>query len=475
MTNTLTYAIGVTLLYACSTAAQTTTDPFPTVIPAVDGSVTVNVVEFATLPDFEGQPARMMHMVREAGTGHLFVSDMNGLLFGVTDDGQLVTTYLDLNDPRWDVPVQQSGNERGFQSFAFHPQFSQSSEPGFGKFYTYVDTSNTTPVSDFTAGGGGDTHDTVLLEWTATTPGAETYDGSPPRELMRFEQPFRNHNAGQLAFNPLLSAGDADFGFLYMGSADGGSGADPLGTGQNLAVAFGKILRIDPLGSNSSNGEYGIPEDNPYENDGRDDTLGEIYASGVRNPQRFNWDRQTGNLYVADIGQGTIEEISLVTSGANLGWNTWEGSFRFIGRLEVSLTDPRGESGFTYPITEWGHQDPLMLRRGSRSRAAVTGVVVYRRDEIRQLTNRLIFGDNPSGEVFFVDADDLPDGGQEPIRRILFRYDGKTQTLLQLIHDKNVDLSQDQASRAGLRFGTGFDEQVFLLNKGDGVVRLLVP
>ena len=224
-------------------------------------------------------------------------------------------------------------------------------------------------------------------------------------------------------------------------------------------------------------GSTAFPRTIPTRNDGRDDTVDEIYASGVRNPQRFDWDRQNGNLYVADIGQGIIEEISLVTRGANLGWNTWEGSFRFIGRREVSLTDPRGESGFTYPIAEWGHRDPLMLRRGSGplSRAAVTGVVVYRQDEVPQLTNRLIFGDNPSGEVFFVDADDLPEGGQDPIRRILFRYDGETQTLLQLIHAKNADRGQDQASRAALRFGTGFDGQVFLLNKGDGVVRLLAP
>ena len=310
-----------------------------------------------------------------------------------------------------------------------------------------------------------------LLEWTAATPDAETYDGGPSRELLRFEQPFGNHNAGQLAFNPLASPGDTDFGLLYMGSADGGSGGDPLGAGQNLAVAFGKILRIDPLGSNSANGEYGIPADNPYSNDGRDDTVDEIYASGLRNPQRFDWDRQNGNLYVADIGQGIIEEISLVTRGANLGWNTWEGSFRFIGRREVSLTDPRGETGFTYPVAEWGHRDPLMLRR----RAAVTEVVVYRHDDVPQLTNRLIFGDNVSGEVFFVDADDLPDGGQDPIRRILFSYNGETQTLLQLIQAKNAERGQDQASRASLRFGTGFAGQVFLLNKGDGVVRLLVP
>ena len=126
MTKFLTLATGAALLYACAASAPTTAEPFPTPIPAADGSITVNVVEFAPLPDFDGQPARMMLMVREPGTGHLFVSDMNGLLLGLTDDGQTVTTYLDLNEPRWDVRVQQSGNEQGFQSFAFHPQFSQS-------------------------------------------------------------------------------------------------------------------------------------------------------------------------------------------------------------------------------------------------------------------------------------------------------------------------------------------------------------
>ncbi len=185
-------------------------------------------------------------------------------------------------------------------------------------------------MPDFVPGGGNNSHDTILLEWTAKNPAAATYDGGPPRELMRFEHPFGNHNGGQLAFNPLATSRDADFGLLYIGSADGGSGGDPLDLAQNLHSAFGKLLRIDPLGSNSANGKYGIPASNPFVKDNDPKTLGEIYAWGLRNPQRFTWDPKNGNMFVADIGQNTVEEINLVTAGANLGWNDWEGSFAFV-------------------------------------------------------------------------------------------------------------------------------------------------
>ena len=220
------------------------------------------------------------------------------------------------------------------------------------------------------------------------------------------------------------------------------------------------MLRIDPLGSNSANGQYGIPADNPFAADGDDGTLGEIYAYGVRNPQRFDWDITNGNLFVADIGEEVVEEISLVTAGANLGWNDWEGSFRFISRREVSLVDPRGEVGLTYPVAEYGQLDPLLQRDAA---AAVTGLVVYRDDAVPQLSDKVLFGDNPSGEVFYVSADDVPDGGQDPIRRVLFNHDGETKTLLQLIQEKNIAQGHGPTGRADLRFGTGPDGQIFLL------------
>ena len=458
----------VVLLAAAAATAQTANDPFGTPIAAADGVITVGVVEFASLPDVDGDPARMMLLVDEPGTGRLFVNDMRGVIYGVSYDGESVTPYLDLRAPRWVVSVQAGGNERGLQSFAFHPQFGETGTPGYGKLYTYTDTSNTAPTPDFVSGGGDDTHDTILLEWTAPSPGAATYDGGPPRELLRVEQPFRNHNGGQIGFNSLVSSGDADFGRLYIGSADGGSGGDPLDLSQNLSRVFGKILRIDPLGSDSANGRYGIPADNPFVGDG--DALDEIYAYGVRNPQRFGWDSRNGNMFLADIGQNIVEELSQVTSGANLGWNDWEGSFRFISRREVSLIDQQGEAGVTYPVAEYGQLDPLL-----QPSSAATGVVVYRHDAIPQLTDLLLFGDNPSGEVFFVQADRLPDGGQDAIRRVLFTNGGAPKTLLQLVQGKNTEQGRELATRADLRFGTGPDGQVFLLNKRDGVIRRLVP
>ena len=458
------------LLVTASALAQESNDPFSAPIPAAEGVITANVVEFASLPDVDGQPARMMLLVDEPGTGRLFVNDMRGLVYTVSHDGRAVTRYLDLTASTWGLSIQARGNERGFQSFAIHPQFNQSGTPGFGKLYTYLDTSNTAPAPDFVSGGGSDAHDTILLEWTAENPDAMTYDGGPPRELLRFEQPFGNHNGGQLGFNPLASTGDPEFGLLYIGVADGGSGGDPLDLAQNLGRAFGKILRIDPLGSDSANGQYGIPADNPFVN-GAAGTLPEIYAYGVRNPQRFDWDRANGNMFLADIGQNIVEEISPVTRGANLGWNDWEGSYRYIGRQGVSLVDARGEAGLTYPVAEYGQLDPLLQRS-----SAATGVVVYRDDAIPALTNLLLFGDNPSGEVFSVRADQLPEGGQEAIRRVLFTFqDGESKTLLQLVQEKNAEQGRSPASRASLRFGTGPGGQVFLLNKYDGVIRLLVP
>ena len=473
--------LAAALLAGASVFAQTPTDPFPTPINATD-VIKVNVVEFATLPDLGGpMPARPMLLVDEPGTRRLFVNDMRGPLYTLPRpstgsgrpklvegrDGKAVSVYLDINDPKWAMNINSQGNERGFQSFAFHPQFARQGTPGFGKFYTYVDTANMPPVVDFKPNGGTHTHDAVVLEWTAKTPAAATYDGGAPRELMRFEHPFGNHNGGQLSFNPLAAPNSADFELLYMGIADGGSGGDPLNNAQKPDSIFGKMLRIDPLGKNSANGKYGIPKDNPFVNDSN--TLPEIYAIGVRNPQRFAWDSRNGNLFVADIGQNIVEEISQVTKGANLGWNKWEGSYGFISRQAVNLENPRGDSKMVYPIAEYGQVDPLL-----QSSSAVTMGVVYRRKEIPQLSNLLIFGDNPSGEVFYVSADKLPNGGQDAIRRILFNDKGQAKTLLQLVQEKNVAQGKPPSTRADLRFGEGPNGELFVMTKRDGVIRQIV-
>jgi glucose/arabinose dehydrogenase len=455
---------------AAPALAQTTNQPLSTTIEATEGVIVVDVVEFASVPDVGGEAARMMLLVDEPGTGRLFVNDMRGPIYAVSRDGRTVTRYVDIDDARWGVGVQSQGRERGFQSFAFHPEFGQRGAPGYGRFYTWTDTRDNQTPADFRPSGGDNTHHTVLLEWRASDAAAAAYDGGPPRTLARFEQPFSNHNAGHLAFNPGARPGDEDYGLLYVGVADGGSGGDPLNMAQDMASAFGKVLRIDPLGSNSANGAYGIPQSNPFA--GQDGgALGEIWALGVRNPQRFGWDPANGNMYLADIGQNIVEEISPVTAGANLGWNVWEGSFRYEGRTGVSASNPRSDPAMTYPVVEWVHGDPLI---GGRS--AVTGVHVYRADEIPGLRGRVLFGDFPSGEIFHFDADRPPAGGNTGFRRVLLRAGGgEPTTLLELIRAKNAAQGKQPAARADLRFGSGADGRVYLLNKADGTIRVMVP
>ena len=457
--------LAVTLLMACCALAQTI-DPFPKPIADNGEPLRANLVEFASVPDVGGEAARMMLLVNEPGTRRLFVNDMRGPLYTVSYDGKTVTPYVDINASNWGVNVQSQGRERGFQSFAFHPQFNQPGTRGYGKFYTYTDSSNMQPKPDFLPAGGMNTHDTVLFEWTAKNPAAATYDGGPPREIVRFRQPFANHNAGLSAFNPLTAQGSPDYGLLYFTLADGGSGGDPLNMAQNLGTPYGKLLRIDPLGDNSANGKYGMPASNPFMADNNPQTLGEVYAYGLRNPQRFGWDSKDGRMFLSEIGQNIVEEVNVVTPGANLGWNHWEASFRFIDRTHIELNQRRADPKVTFPIVEFDHRDPLF-----GNNVAVTGIVVYRGNAVPQLSNKVLFGDNPSGEVFYIDADRLPNGGQEAIRRVLFGSGASAKTLLQLIKEKNAAQKRSAADRADLRFGTGPENRVFLLNKQDGTIR----
>ena len=148
------------------------TDPFPNPIPATEGVIRVGFVEFASIPDVGGESARMMLLVDEPGTRRMFVNEMRGPLFTVGYDGRTVTQYLDINAGNWGVGVQSSGRERGFQSFAIHPQFGQPGTPGFGKLYTWADTSDTAPAPDFAPAG-------------ETTPTPRFCSNGPPGILRR--------------------------------------------------------------------------------------------------------------------------------------------------------------------------------------------------------------------------------------------------------------------------------------------------
>jgi hypothetical protein len=310
----------------------------------------------------------------------------------------------------------------------------------------------------------------VLVEWQTNNPGAPTFTpanpAAPYRELIRFDDRFRNHNGGLVAFNPL---GGSDRNNLYVMMGDGGSANDPFDAGQDTNTPYGKLLRIDPLGNNSANGEYGIVADNVFASDANPNTLGEIYSYGLRNPQRFGWDTQSGDLYIADIGQDAKEEINVGVNGGNFGWDLREGS-----------VFPPG--GFINPVAEWEHTvalaphpsplPPVLLINSD----AVTIGEVFRGAAIPQLDGMLIAGDNPKGVFYILDVDSDPlDSGGEGWSELIAieESSGQQKRLITMINEERALLGLPVANRADLRFSVNTPGEVFVLNKQDGVVRML--
>jgi glucose/arabinose dehydrogenase len=239
-----------------------------------------------------------------------------------------------------------SGGEQGLLGIAFSPD---------GR-YLYLDYTDV----------NGDTH---VAEWAMR--GGRPDPGSR-RNVLTVDQPYANHNGGQLAFGP--------DGYLYVALGDGGSAGDPHGNGQSLDTLLGKILRISPRPSGGR--PYGIPRDNPFV--GRSGARPEIWAYGLRNPWRFSFDPVTRDLWIADVGQGEWEEIDHQPAGRggqNYGWNALEGSHRFLGEA------PAGVVG---PVLEYSHQNGT---------CTVIGGSVYRGRAIPNLTGAYLYGDYCAGWV----------------------------------------------------------------------------
>ncbi len=449
--------------YAATVFAQQ--NHFPTPIPA--SNLQVLIEPFATIPDSSpGSPPRMSLLTPDP-TGRLFVNDQRGPLYTINATGSTVTEYLDIRDfSELDI---LSTSEAGFQSFAFHPDFANQGTDGFGRFYTIHSSNNTNATPDFDPGGNTSFH-TLLLEWRTNSPNQSTFTPANPaapfREVLRFKQPFGNHNAGLIAFNPVVEQTDTDFGNLYIALGDGGSSGDPQNNGQTVSNPFGALLRIDPLGNDSSNGQYGIVTENALATDGNANTLAEIFAFGLRNPQRFGWDSETGNMFIADIGQNDVEEIDLAFNGANFGWDDREGSFPFDSNATAGLTDPVAEYDHTNVVTD----PPTDI-----DNRAITVGDVARNTGIPGFDGLLLLGDFPTGLVFILDVDnDDLDGGQDGLLE-LRPLDGNLQStrLLDLINGVRADRGLSPAERADLRFGINTPGEIFILNKQDGILRRL--
>ncbi|MBM4208225.1 MAG: PQQ-dependent sugar dehydrogenase [Gammaproteobacteria bacterium] len=250
------------------------------------------------------------------------------------------------------------------------------------------------------------------MEWEAKNPGNSNakVNLKSAREVLRVEHPQFNHNGGELRFG--------SDNMLYISIGDGGSADDqgpghttPGGNAQDLSNLLGKILRIDPVTGTKTPG-YNIPTDNPFV--GRLNARGEIWAYGFRNPYKMSFDKETGLLYVGDVGQNDVEEVDIVFKGKNYGWPLKEGSFAFDqnGTARGFVTDVPVRGDFVDPIAQFDHCIPPINLAGpcaQKEGLAIVGGFVYRGNEIKELRGRYVFGSYASdsgstGRLFYMDS-----------------------------------------------------------------------
>jgi hypothetical protein len=337
----------------------------------------------------------------------VFIVEQPGRIRVIENGGLVATPFLDLT-----ARVKSTGNEQGLLGLAFHPLFASN-----GRFfvnYTANDPQDDTVVAEFR----------VSLEPTADR---NVADPMSEVRLMTVSQPFSNHNGGMVAF------GSDDL--LYIGLGDGGSGGDPMDNGQNTSTLLGSILRIDVDGV----APYGIPATNPFATspNGPTDPRPEIWAFGLRNPWRFSFDRETGELYIGDVGQGSIEEIDVAAAtaaGVDFGWNTMEGSECFGGGACDS-------TGMTAPIAQYDH---------GGERCSVTGGYVYRGSCLPDIRGWYFYGDYCTNQIWKVE------------------YPGDT-TPVELSSDLGTNVLGGISS-----FGEDLDGELYITSLGNGRVFRIV-
>lgn len=279
------------------------------------------------------------------GSGRLFVAEQGGKILLLQDGAVQAEPFLDLTG----IAVE-SASERGLLGLAFHPDYATT-----GQFFV-----NYTDVNG----------DTVIARYSVSAD-PNRADPASAEVLLQIDQPFRNHNGGDIAFGP--------DGYLYIGLGDGGSAGDPEGNGQDLNTLLGKLLRIDVNAD-----PYAVPGDNPFANSA--DAKPQIWAYGLRNPWRFSFDRATGDLYLGDVGQGEWEEINFQPAasagGENYGWVLYEGNHPYAGG---------SSEGLVFPVTEYSHGE---------GGCSVTGGYVYRGPSLPDLNGVYLFGDYCTGLVW---------------------------------------------------------------------------
>ncbi|MBI0400304.1 PQQ-dependent sugar dehydrogenase [Cyclobacterium marinum] len=301
----------------------------------------------------------------------LYVVEQRGVISVFENEQKTSTkaTFLAIEDR-----VEDSDNEEGLLGLAFHPNFESN-----GYFYVNYTASNPDR--------------SVISRFNLSSTNPDEADPNSELVLLEYEQPYGNHNGGQIAFGP-------DY-YLYIGVGDGGKSGDPHGHGQNRSTLLGNILRIDVDHENGAM-PYSIPDDNPFAGN-TEGFKEEIYAYGMRNPWRFSFDTATDQLWVADVGQNSYEEIDIVKNGGNYGWNTMEGFHCF-------KADDCEQENLELPIWEYDRDEGDI---------SITGGFVYHGEALPQLQGLYIYADYVSGRIWSLDFSDP----ENPVNTELFKAD----------------------------------------------------
>ena len=442
-------------------------DPIPEKIPMSD--LVIELETLAQLPASSEDPplTRIAKLDVAPHSEKLFVMDLRGKLYrlntrlpalrttsggGSDGQGNKPEVYMDMTALKPNF-IHKPGLATGFGSFAFHPEFAKN-----GLLYTSHTEPAGTANADF---GYADsikvTLQWVLSEWKTKEPGAFPFSGES-RELFRINMVSPIHGMQEIVFNPLAKPGDEDYGLLYVGIGDGGSAENgyPFLCGSREEM-WGTVIRMDPRGTNSANGNYGIPAGNPFAKGENGKTRKEIFAYGFRNPHRITWSK-AGQILVSNIGHHLVESLYIISPGSDSGWPTREGTFvidpsqNMHNIYPLPADDPK--NNFNYPVAQYDHDE------GN----AIAGGFEYWGSKIPQLKGKFVFGDIVQGRLFFVDMKDMKAGTQATIKEFRVSLDGKIKTLKELSGADKVDE----------RFGRDSKGELYLTTKPDGKVYSLV-
>ena len=339
--------------------ASPTAHPTPRPSPTTQSAAVTPLQPVRVSPAFPNLGfERLTNLAQPAGEDNLlFVTEQAGIIQGFVNDPTVAESFVFLDITN---RVSTKGDEEGLLGMAFDPDYSEN-----GRFYVYYSASNP--------------RRSVLSRFQAPPDNTDSADAASEVIIMEIPQPYSNHNGGQLAFGP--------DGYLYVGLGDGGSAGDPKANGLDLGTLLGSVVRIDVSRETDRPG-YGIPNDNPFS--GVEGARGEIWAYGLRNPWRFSFDRETGELWLGDVGQHLWEEIDIIEKGGNYGWNVMEGEHCFRPKTGCDT------AGLEPPVFEYGSEEGC----------SVIGGYVYRGNRLPFLWGAYVYADYCSGSIWALRQED---------------------------------------------------------------------